>query len=163
MCLSSDENREQSSSAPFVEKLGQVEVFQPRLVIFRAERHWCIDQDICTKQVCFVVSSSPIIHELFNDWSWCNEQSYLGEKCLPSLGIKLKTFHFLCRCSNHWATRLGWLNKALLQTTPLGIGIIRTVIALARAPWKGSQLHVSWCLTVWKHGMCLSEKKLWPS
>ena len=32
-----DENREQSSSAPFVGKLGQVEVFQPRLVIFRAE------------------------------------------------------------------------------------------------------------------------------
>ena len=35
--LSSDENRERSSSAPFVGKLGQVEVFQPRLVIFRAE------------------------------------------------------------------------------------------------------------------------------
>ena len=39
--------------------------------------------------------SSRIIHELFNDCSWCNEQSYLGEKCLPSLGIEPKTFHSL--------------------------------------------------------------------
>ncbi len=71
---------------------------------------------------CVQVFSSPIIHDLFIDSSWCNEQSYLGEKGLPSPGIEPKTFSFLCRCSNHWATRLGWLNKEkLLHTTMLGL------------------------------------------
>ena len=71
---------------------------------------------------CVQVFSSPIIHDLFNDSSWCNEQSYLGEKGLPSPGIEPKTFRFPCRCSNHWATRLGWLNKEkLLHTTMLGL------------------------------------------
>ena len=35
-----------------------------KLVTLRAEpsiKHWCIDQDIFTKEVCFVVSSSLII------------------------------------------------------------------------------------------------------
>ena len=50
---------------------------------------------------CVQVFSSPIIHDLFNDSSWCNEQSYLGEKGLPSPGIEPKTFRFPCRCSNH--------------------------------------------------------------
>ena len=50
---------------------------------------------------CVQVFSSPIIHDLFNDSSWCNEQSYLGEKGLPSPGIEPKTFRFPCRRSNH--------------------------------------------------------------
>ena len=50
---------------------------------------------------CVQVFSSPIIHDLFNDSSWCNEQSYLGEKGLPSPGIEPKTFHFRGRRSNH--------------------------------------------------------------
>ncbi len=71
---------------------------------------------------CVEVFSSPIIHNLFNDSSWCNEQSHLGEKVLPSPGIEPKTFRFPCRRSNHWATRLGWLNKEkLLHTTMLGL------------------------------------------
>ena len=28
--------------------------------------------------------SSPIVHDLFNDSSWCNEWSYLGEKGVSS-------------------------------------------------------------------------------
>ena len=65
----------------------------------------------------FCRKSLPIIHELFNDCSWCNEQSYSGEKCLPSPGIEPKTFRFPCRCANHYATRLGWLNKEKLRHT----------------------------------------------
>ena len=57
---------------------------------------------------CVQVFSSPIIHDLFNDSSWCNEQSYLGEKGLPSPGIEPKTFRFPCRRSNHCTELRGW-------------------------------------------------------
>ena len=69
-----DENREGSSSAPFVGKLGQVEVFQPRLVIFRAAPS--IGKFVPSKCVLLLSSSSPIIHELFNDWSLEVSNSY---------------------------------------------------------------------------------------
>ena len=46
---------------------------------------------------CVQVFSSLIIHDLFNDFSCCNEQSYLGKKGLPSPGIEPMTFRFPCR------------------------------------------------------------------
>ena len=58
--------------------------------------------------------SSPIVHELFNGSSECNEQPYLGKKCLPYPGIKPETFCFLCSYSNHWDRRMGQLNKKQL-------------------------------------------------
>ena len=89
--------------------------------------------------------SSPIIHELFNDCSCCNEQSYSGEKCLPSPGIEPKTFHFRGRRSNHWATRLGWLNKEKLRHTTCNCAV-GTSTGLCNGDNPG---HCKWQLRMW--------------
>ena len=154
----------------------QREVFQPKLVIFRAKLSIDASVRTCLPRIQGCLNVFLANHPRPFQWT-----VILRQKGFPNPGIEPETFRFPCRCSNHWATRLGWLNKALLRHTTCTfivltprvlcnggnpgpckwqlrvwhvvqlfvLGIIRTGIVLARAPWKGSQARCAQTVKAW--------------